>query len=282
MEKISPLIAGDQRVLTGIDDLLESGLSTGKVLHENERLALESPREALRDLHGTVLVGRALTLVQVGGCRLALAGDPAEQVLMRHRIIGILVGVVRQAFCEHVVDERRRVPQRGEEEVEVGAHDTGLGHAALGRRGGTAIGQTVLEVVDDQVAGVVHLEQVLVEVVDHLVAGVEAELVQLGHEVVVTEVGAGGIHVVTAVVQRGLVVRIDGTSVLTGDAGGEAGIRRVQGRDAIFVGLVEGLDGGHTLLRDIKIFLAGDARHEGSESKNRINYLFHIPYSIKS
>ena len=62
--------------------------------------------------------------------------------------------------------------------------------------------------------------------VDHLVAGVEAELVQLGHEVVVTEVGAGGVHIVTAVVQGSLEMREDGTSVLAGHIDTELGISR--------------------------------------------------------
>ena len=200
---------------------------------------------------------------------------------MAHRILRILVGVVRIILRrENSSDHRRRVPQSGQEEVDIGAHHPGLGHTALGRRSGTALGQAFLEVHDDQVASVVHLVQVLVEVVDHLVAGVEAELVQLGHEVVVTEVGAGGIHIVTAVVEGGLVVRIDGTSILTGDAGGEAGISRSQSRYGILFGLVEVIIGGHTLLRDIQILLTGDTHHEGGESENRINYLFHIPYSL--
>ena len=112
--------------------------------------------------------------------------------------------------------------------------------------------------------------------VDHLVAGVETELVQLSHEVVVAEVGTGSIHVVAAVVQSGLVVGVDGGTILAGNTGREAGVGSRHGRLSVGIGLIEVLDGGDALLRDVKVLLAGDCGEEGADGENRIYYLFHI------
>ena len=200
---------------------------------------------------------------------------------MGHRALGILVGVVGELVGDHVVDEGRGVPQGGEDEVDVGTHGTGLGDGTLGGVGHTAFGQAVLEVVDHEVAGVVGHEQALVQVLDGRVSGVVAELVQGGHEVVVTEVGTGGKHVVAAVVEAGLVMGVDGAAVLGDDVLGELCVSRQEGRFAIFVGLVEGLVGDHALLGDVQILLTGNTHEKGGDGEDRINYFFHIPYSFK-
>ena len=275
VEILPVLFAGNQGILAGVDPLLESRLRTGIILREEESLTLDGPGETLGHLDGGILVRGALALFQVRNGGFALGGDPLEEIFVGHRVFRILVGVVRQTVGDDMVDERRGVPQSGEQEIDVGADCAGLGHGALGGRGGAALGQTVLEVVDHQVAGIVGHEQALIQVLDRSVTGIIAELVQRRHEVVVTEVGTGGIHIVTAVVEAGLVVRVDGATVLGDHIRGELCIGGGKGGLAIFVSLIEGLVGGHALLRDVQVLLAGSDGKEGEGRKSEENYFFH-------
>ena len=183
---------------------------------------------------------------------------------MGHLIIGSLVGVVRQTVGDHVIDERRRIPQSREDEVDVGTHDAGLGDAALcnGRIG-------LLKVVDHQVASIVREEQAGVKVTDHLATRVIAELVQLTHIVVVTEVGTGGVHIVGAVVECGADRHVDEGVATAGHIGGEAGVRSSQSRLSVIIGLVERLVGRNTLLGDVKVLLAGNCGEESGDGENR-------------
>ncbi len=109
-----------------------------------------------------------------------------------------------------------------------------------------------------------------VKVVDDLVTGVETELVQLGHEVVVTEVGTSGVHIVTAVVESGLIVRIDGATVLAGHANSKTSVSSRQGSLGFFISLIEVLDGSDTLLRDVEVLLAGNCGEESGDGENRV------------
>ena len=271
VEVLPVFLTGNEGVFARVDDFLESSLSSTVVFEEEESLALKSICKALGNLNGTVFVGSALALVKISCSSLALLGDPLVEVLVRHRVLRILVSVVRQTVSDHVIDERRSVPHRSEEEVDVCTHYAGLSYNPLGGSSLAAFGQTVLEVVDNEVAGVVNLEQVVVEVVYYLVTRIVAELVDLGHEVIVAEVGTSGISIISHVVEGSLVVSIDRTTVLSCDAGSEPCVSSSQGGLCVSIGLVESLISRNTFLRDVKKRLAaGSEREQSGDGENRV------------
>ena len=92
-----------------------------------------------------------------------------------------------------MVDKRRSIPNNDQIEIGVGTKDAGFCHSPLGDFGGAAVGQSILEMVDHEVAGVVREEETGIESFNDLVTRVITELVEGSHVVVVSEVRTGGI-----------------------------------------------------------------------------------------
>ena len=155
MEVLPVLVTRNELILAGVDHLLESGLCRSPILKEYIGLTSNSPSETLGSLYGAVLVRSACALIKIVCSIETLLSNPLEKILVRHRILRILVAVVRDhVSVEHVVNEWRVVPKSGEEEVVVCTEGTSLGNTPLGGSGRTAVWQTVLEVVNYKVAGV--------------------------------------------------------------------------------------------------------------------------------
>ena len=202
---------------------------------------------------------------------------------MRHGVGRVLVATIdllQREVLQHVVHQRRAAPAGGQHQLHPGTQDAGFGDAALGRGRLATIRETVLELVDHDV-GIVHrVEEVIVAVDQHGGVGTEGELVHLTHEVVVTVVGTGGVHVIAGEVEASAERSVDGTTFLATNIGDQPSVGGHHSSFAVFICIIEILRKQDTLLRDLEtVCTAGrdESRNKDKDSGNQ--YFFHINHA---
>ena len=191
VEHVPHILAGNQIVVVGINDLLEGGLGAAVVAGEDLSLTLDGQGGLLGQADSTVLVVLAIAGRQGGGSLFAFLDDPGQQFGM------VAVGRMGVSL-DDVVHLRRVAPEGGEVQVCESTEHAGLGHVAGHLGAGSRI-----EVVDHQVTGVDELVESLVVGNDNIAVATEGlaefidfqtkDMVALATGAVIAVVG-GSIH----------------------------------------------------------------------------------------
>ena len=101
VEVVHVAVARNESVFARVDDLLQVSLCLVVLASEEVSLTSESPCESLGHANGTVNVGCALALVEVGSSLLTFFCHPKDEVFVRDWVLRILVAVVWQCVtCE--------------------------------------------------------------------------------------------------------------------------------------------------------------------------------------
>ena len=240
MEVVHIAVARNKRILARIDNLLESSLSLIIFTGEEVSLTSQSPCKALGHLNGTILIIGALALVEVGSSLLALFSHPLNELLVVHRILRILVAVIRKiCSCQYVIYERRIIPEISQQEVVEGTKNTSLSYAALLDWSICCI----LEVICNEITGIYREIKTGVHKLRHLCLSIVTELIEHTAELVVAIVTTGIEHIIATHIGDNLIRSVDArttTIVITSHyITHESLISRNQGSLGISISLIE-------------------------------------------